>query len=64
MPTQNDLNSTTRPPMRGGGCLVAAGLVIGPVVGLLFGQTSLGLVIGLGVGAAAAVLLTIADRRR
>lgn len=64
MTTPIDENRASRPPMRGGGCLIAAGLVIGPIVGLFFGQTSLGLVLGLGIGAVAAIVLTIADRKR
>ena len=63
-PTAQNDPAPTRPPMRGGGCLIAAGLVIGPVVGLMFGQTSLGLFGGLGVGIAAAIVLTVLDRRR
>ena len=50
--------------MRGGGCLIAAGLVFGPIIGLTFGQTSLGLFGGLGIGIIAAIVLTIWDRRR
>ncbi len=52
-----------RPPVQGGGCLIAAGLIFGPIVGLFFGQTSLGLVIGLGIGVLAAVAMMVADRR-
>lgn len=51
------------PTMRGGGCLVAAGLVLGPLVGLVFGQVSAGLVAGGVIGVVAAVLLYLADRR-
>ena len=51
-------------PMRGGGCLIAAGLIVGPVIGMAFGQTSIGLVAGLVIGILAAIALTIADRRR
>lgn len=50
--------------MRGGGCLIAAGAVFGPVIGLLFGQTSIGLVAGLAIGIIAAIVLTIWDQRR
>lgn len=52
------------PPRRGGGCLIAAGVVIGPVIGLLFGETSVGLLAGLALGVLAAVALVIADRKR
>lgn len=50
--------------MRGGGCLVAAGLIFGSIIGIFFQQTSLGMMVGFGIGAVAAVLLTIADRKR
>jgi hypothetical protein len=59
-----DSNLPGRPPERGGGCLIAAGLVVGPVLGLMVGQTSAGLVIGGLVGIAAAIALAVADRRR
>jgi hypothetical protein len=64
MPDPTEFNLPAPPPMRGGGCLIAAGLVFGPVIGLLFGQTSAGLVIGGLVGVVAAVVLTVLDRRR
>ena len=51
-------------PMRGGGCLIAAGLVLGPIIGIFFGQVSAGLVAGLVIGVIAAIVLTIIDRRR
>ena len=51
-----------RPPQLGGGCLIAAGVLIGPVVGLFFGQTSLGLVIGLAIGVVAAVVMAVRGR--
>ncbi|GGD98556.1 hypothetical protein GCM10011529_00740 [Polymorphobacter glacialis] len=54
----------SRPPALGGGCLIAAGLVLGPVLGLLFNQTSLGLILGAVIGVAAAVILTVLDKRR
>ncbi len=52
-----------RPPTSAGGCLIALGGIIGPVIGLFFGQTTLGLVIGLGAGALGAVLWAVFDRR-
>ncbi len=53
-----------RPPLRGGGCLVAAGLVIGPIAGLVAGQTSAGLLVGFALGILAAVAMAIRDDRR
>lgn len=56
----------SQPPSsrRGGGCLIAIGLVTGPLVGMYFHETSLGLLIGFGLGAAAAIVMAVADRRR
>ena len=59
-----ELPTPPRPPMLGGGCLIAAGVIFGPIIGLFFGETSLGLAIGLGAGIVAAVVLTLLDRRR
>jgi hypothetical protein len=55
--------SSSRPPQRGGGIFIAAGLVLGAVGGAIAGQASLGLLAGLGLGIAAAIVLAIADRR-
>jgi hypothetical protein len=60
----SDAAGPGRPPSRGGGCLIAAGLIIGPVLGLMVGQTSAGLVIGGVIGVAAAIALAFADSRR
>lgn len=49
--------------MQGGGCLIAAGLVVGPIVGLLVGQTSLGLLTGLAIGVIGAIVVAVRDRR-
>lgn len=53
-----------RQPMRGGGCLIAAGAILGPVVGIALGETSLGLLVGLALGIAGAVIVAVLDRRR
>ncbi len=53
------------PPRRtpiGGGVFIAIGLVTGAVTGGLMGQPSIGLLAGLGVGAAATALLWWRDR--
>ncbi len=47
----------------GGGCLVAAGLILGPVIGMAIGNGLIGLVIGAGAGIAAAVGLAVWDKR-
>ncbi|WP_416908232.1 MAG: hypothetical protein ACMVO5_00995 [Polymorphobacter sp.] len=48
----------------GGGCLIAAGLILGPVVGLLLGQVSAGLIAGGVIGVLAAIIWTVRDSRR
>ncbi|MEI6486921.1 MAG: hypothetical protein WCO11_11720 [Sphingomonadales bacterium] len=53
----------SRPPQRGGGVFVAFGLIGGAIAGVIVGQPSLGLLAGLGLGVAAAILIALADRR-
>ncbi len=53
----------SRPPQRGGGILIAAGLMLGAAIGVALGQPSQGLIIGFAVGAALAIALWLADRR-
>ncbi len=53
------------PPDRlGGGCLIAAGLLIGPVVGVFIGQVSAGLIVGGALGIVAAIILALYERRK
>jgi len=52
------------PPRRGGGCLIAAGVILGPVAGVLAGEPSIGLVAGLVLGVAGAAALFFIDRRQ
>jgi F0F1-type ATP synthase assembly protein I len=52
-----------RPPQQAGGCLIAAGLIFGPLVGMLFGQTSIGLIAGLVIGVVAAIVMAVRDGR-
>ena len=52
-----------RKPQQAGGCLIAAGLMLGPVVGLAFGQTSAGLVAGAVIGIIAAIVMAVMSRR-
>lgn len=63
MPQRTESDPVPRPPQRGGGILIAAGLVLGPIVGILIGETSAGLVGGLILGVIAAVVMAIRDRR-
>jgi len=58
-----DSKSNSRPPQRGGGVLIAGGLVLGAVGGIIAGQPSVGLAAGLGLGIVLAIVLAFADRR-
>lgn len=51
-------------PSAAGGFLVAAGALIGFVLGYVFYEPSAGLVIGFGLGVAAAVAIWLRDRNR
>ncbi len=53
-----------QPPGSAGGCLIAAGAVIGPMIGLSMGQVTLGLLGGLAVGVLGAITMMVAQRRR
>jgi len=54
-----DRPAAPRPPQQAGGCLIAAGLIIGPIVGLAFGQVSIGLIAGFAVGVVAAIAMAM-----
>jgi len=47
-----------------GGCLLALGLIGGAVGGVLYGQTTLGVLIGGAGGAIAATIIFLIDRRK
>ncbi|WP_298091696.1 hypothetical protein [uncultured Sphingomonas sp.] len=47
-----------------GGVLIALGAIAGTAIGLPFGETSLGLLTGLALGSAAALVIWQRDRRR
>jgi hypothetical protein len=49
---------------RGGGFLITIALLVGAVVGTIYGEPSIGLVAGLGVGVFGAVLVWLYDRAR
>lgn len=53
---------SSRPPQQAGGCLIAAGLIFGPIIGMAFGETSIGLVAGGVVGVIAAVAMAFRGR--
>lgn len=50
--------------MQGGGVLIALALIVGAILGTVYGEPSIGLVAGLGVGSLLALLLWLRDRRR
>lgn len=50
--------------MRAGGSLLALGTIVGTVGGGLLGQPVVGLLAGLALGAATAVVIWLADRRK
>jgi hypothetical protein len=56
-------NSNTSPPAAGG-CLLAASIVVGAFVGVVYNQISAGIVIGVAVGAVIAVAIWLRDRTR
>jgi hypothetical protein len=47
-----------------GGCLLALGVIGGAIAGVILHQTSLGIVLGIAGGAAAATIVFLIDRRR
>ncbi|MEY2884474.1 MAG: hypothetical protein RL490_2198 [Pseudomonadota bacterium] len=63
MSQRPDVDPVPRPPQRGGGVLIAAGLLLGPIVGIMIGETSAGLIGGLILGVIAAVVMAIRDKR-
>lgn len=52
------------PPRLAGGIFIALGLLGGAIIGVPMGQTSAGMIIGLGAGSAIAVLVWLFDRKR
>jgi hypothetical protein len=48
----------------GGGIFIAIGLIGGTIIGVVYGQPSLGLVAGLGAGIVVAGLLALWEARR
>ena len=48
----------------GGGCLIFIGFLLGAFIGFVRGEPSLGVIIGVGVSVALAVILWLVERRR
>jgi hypothetical protein len=51
-------------PRLAGGIFIALGLLVGAIAGVVMDQPSAGMVIGLGAGAAIAVIVWLFDRKR
>ena len=48
---------------RAGGFLLALSILLGPVIGSMFGQPSLGFLAGLGIGSLLLLIVWLSDRR-
>lgn len=57
-------NTENSQPRLAGGIFIAFGLLIGAIGGVVMDQPSAGMVIGLGIGAAIAVIVWLFDRKR
>jgi hypothetical protein len=51
-------------PRLAGGIFIALGLLIGAIAGIAMNQPSAGMVVGLGVGSAIAIVIWLQDRKR
>lgn len=51
-------------PSAAGGVLIAVGAIVGAVIGVARQQPTLGLIVGIAIGAALAVLIWLRDRAR
>ena len=49
---------------RAGGFLLAMSILLGPVIGSMFGEPSLGFLSGLGIGLLLLLIVWLSDRRR
>lgn len=54
----------TNPPTRAGGCLMAAAILAGALIGLWAGEPSIGLVAGAGAAVLIGLWVWVSDRRR
>jgi hypothetical protein len=57
-------NTENSQPRLAGGIFIAFGLLLGAIGGVVMDQPSAGMVIGLGIGAAIAVIVWLFDRKR
>jgi len=58
------MDSKERPPRRAGGFLIAMSTLVGAVIGVAFGQPSIGVIGGTGFGTGLALLIWLRDRER
>jgi hypothetical protein len=56
------MNSNLKSPA-GGGCLIFAGFLLGAILGILYGEPSLGVLIGVGIGVVLALGLWLVNRK-
>ncbi|WP_337848396.1 hypothetical protein [Sphingomonas sp.] len=55
------MNRPSKPAPIAGGALLALSLILGAIIGVRYGQASLGFVIGLGVGTGLVLLIALVD---
>lgn len=57
------MNVPANQPANAGGFIIAAALIVGTIIGLIFGQPTIGFLAGLGLGALVSLLMWMKDRR-
>ena len=57
-------SSNPQSPRLAGGFFIAAGMLGGAIIGLVYRQPSLGMVLGLGLGTVVALIIWLIDRKR
>lgn len=63
-PKRTDPSRPTSPKnAKGGGVFIMLALFIGVIAGIVYGQASIGMIVGLGFGVAIAVFVWLWDRR-
>jgi hypothetical protein len=64
--TQSSDNRPEQLPGKGmaGGFFIAAGLLVGAIIGIIYDQPSIGMVAGFGLGSIVAVIIWLLDRRK
>ncbi len=57
-------SSNPQSPRLAGGFFMAAGMLSGAIIGLVYRQGPLGMVLGLGLGTVVALIIWLIDRKR